>query len=360
MNPRVSRSSALASKATGFPIAKVAAKLAVGYTLDEIANDITGGATPASFEPSIDYVVTKIPRFAFEKFPGADADPDHGDEIRRRGHGDRPDLRRKFAKGASLSGNRPDRSRRDRDRGHRRLGDDHEILRAALGRPTPDRLLVVAQALRQGLPPKESTKPARSTAGSSSVLQEIVDLESKVKPWPAARRRPICGCSRRRAFRMRGSPRLTGATEAGVTRAAPRPRRAPGLSSGSTPAPPNSPRRRPICIRPMPRLSPARPPTKRGRASAKRSSSWAADRTASARASNSTIAAATPRFALRDAGYETIMVNCNPETVSTDYDSSDRLYFEPLTAEDVLEIIAQGSRHGTLKGASCSLAVRRR
>ncbi len=101
MNPRVSRSSALASKATGFPIAKVAAKLAVGYTLDELDNDITGGATPASFEPSIDYVVTKIPRFAFEKFPGAEHDADHRDEIGRRSHGDRPHLCRIAAEGAA-------------------------------------------------------------------------------------------------------------------------------------------------------------------------------------------------------------------------------------------------------------------
>ena len=119
MNPRVSRSSALASKATGFPIAKVAAKLAVGYTLDEIANDITGGATPASFEPTIDYVVTKIPRFAFEKFPGADDDADHLDEVGRRGHGDRPHLPGEPAEGAALAGDRPHRPRRDRHRGPR-------------------------------------------------------------------------------------------------------------------------------------------------------------------------------------------------------------------------------------------------
>ena len=114
MNPRVSRSSALASKATGFPIAKVAAKLAVGYTLDELANDITGGATPASFEPTIDYVVTKIPRFAFEKFPGAEPTLTTVDEVGRRGDGDRPHLPGKPAEGAALAGDRPHRPRRDR------------------------------------------------------------------------------------------------------------------------------------------------------------------------------------------------------------------------------------------------------
>ena len=119
MNPRVSRSSALASKATGFPIAKIAAKLAVGYTLDELANDITGGATPASFEPTIDYVVTKIPRFAFEKFPGRQAGAHHLDEIGGRGHGHRPHLPRVAAKGAALDGDGLDRPRRHRLRGAR-------------------------------------------------------------------------------------------------------------------------------------------------------------------------------------------------------------------------------------------------
>ena len=109
MNPRVSRSSALASKATGFPIAKIAAKLAVGYTLDELDNDITK-VTPASFEPTIDYVVTKIPRFAFEKFPGAEPIAHHGDEVRGRGHGHRPDLPRVDAEGAGLDGNGPHRA----------------------------------------------------------------------------------------------------------------------------------------------------------------------------------------------------------------------------------------------------------
>ena len=149
MNPRVSRSSALASKATGFPIAKVAAKLAVGYTLDELANDITGGATPAIFEPTIDYVVTKIPRFAFEKFPGADDRADHLDEIGRRGHGHRPHLPGELAEGAALAGNRPDRARRDRASRlrpgqERRRRRQQCAIRAALGTPTPDRLLYVA------------------------------------------------------------------------------------------------------------------------------------------------------------------------------------------------------------------------
>ena len=155
MNPRVSRSSALASKATGFPIAKVAAKLAVGYTLDEIANDITGGATPASFEPTIDYVVTKIPRFAFEKFPGAEHDADHLDEIGRRGDGDRPHLPGIAAEGAALAGNRPHRPRRDRRSKGSARATTRTSIRAALGTPTPDRLLKVAQAMRLGFADEE-------------------------------------------------------------------------------------------------------------------------------------------------------------------------------------------------------------
>ena len=154
MNPRVSRSSALASKATGFPIAKVAAKLAVGYTLDEIANDITGGATPASFEPTIDYVVTKIPRFAFEKFPGAEHGADHLDEVGRRGDGDRPHLPGVAAEGAALARNRPHRPRRDhhrRARPGRRQERDPRRARHADARPAAEgRAGDAARLLRRG------------------------------------------------------------------------------------------------------------------------------------------------------------------------------------------------------------------
>ena len=139
MNPRVSRSSALASKATGFPIAKVAAKLAVGYTLDELENDITGGATPASFEPTIDYVVTKIPRFAFEKFPGAEPYLTTSMKSVGRGHGHRPYLRRIPAKGPARPGNRPDRPRRDRDtRPRRRRRQERHPRRPRHPDPGPD------------------------------------------------------------------------------------------------------------------------------------------------------------------------------------------------------------------------------
>jgi carbamoyl-phosphate synthase large subunit len=182
MNPRVSRSSALASKATGFPIAKVAAKLAVGYTLDEIANDITGGATPASFEPSIDYVVTKIPRFAFEKFPGAEPLL----TTAMKSVGEAMAIGRTF--GESLQ-----KALRSLETGlsgvdeveieGMGLGDDRAAIRAALGRPTPDRLLVVADALRHGLTHDEIYEACKIDHWFIDQLQEIVDLEKKVRTF---------------------------------------------------------------------------------------------------------------------------------------------------------------------------------
>ena len=187
---RQSRSSALASKATGFPIAKVAAKLAVGYTLDEIQNDITG-VTPASFEPTIDYVVTKIPRFAFEKFKGAEAAAVDRDEVGRRGDGDRPQLPRKPAKGAARAGDRADRPRR-RARALRRVAGRDRGGAGACRRP--DRLLVAAQALREGLSVAEIHA---ITKYDPWFLERIArdrrrgggDLPRR----PAARRRRACG-----------------------------------------------------------------------------------------------------------------------------------------------------------------------
>ncbi|MGA9137805.1 MAG: carbamoyl-phosphate synthase large subunit, partial [Methylovirgula sp.] len=180
MNPRVSRSSALASKATGFPIAKVAAKLAVGYTLDEIANDITGGATPASFEPAIDYIVTKIPRFAFEKFPGAEPIL----TTAMKSVGEAMAIGRTFAE--SLQ-----KALRSLETGISgldeieiegiELDNDRKVLRAALGRPTPDRLLVVAQALRYGLTCEEIHDACGIDPWFIARLKEIVDLETKVR-----------------------------------------------------------------------------------------------------------------------------------------------------------------------------------
>ncbi|MFC6047845.1 carbamoyl-phosphate synthase large subunit, partial [Methylobacterium hispanicum] len=180
MNPRVSRSSALASKATGFPIAKVAAKLAVGYTLDEIANDITGGATPASFEPTIDYVVTKIPRFAFEKFPGAEPTL----TTAMKSVGEAMAIGRCFAE--SLQ-----KALRSLETGLTGLddieieglgkGDDHNAIKAALGTPTPDRLLKVGQALRLGVSAAEVHASCKIDPWFLEQLQGIIDLENRVR-----------------------------------------------------------------------------------------------------------------------------------------------------------------------------------
>ena len=191
MNPRVSRSSALASKATGFPIAKVAARLAVGYTLDEIANDITGGATPASFEPTIDYVVTKIPRFAFEKFKGAEALLSTVDEVGRRGDGDRPQLRREPAEGAARAG---DRARPGSTGCASSRHADPAAIESALARATPDRLLVAAEALRQGFTVERINAIAGFDPWFLERLQEIVEAEEEVRDQrPAERRARACG-----------------------------------------------------------------------------------------------------------------------------------------------------------------------
>ncbi len=349
MNPRVSRSSALASKATGFPIAKVAAKLAVGYTLDEIANDITGGATPASFEPTIDYVVTKIPRFAFEKFPGRRADPDHGDEERRRGDGDRPHLRR-IACRRRCARWRPGSTASTRSRSRARTRRRAERISAALGRPTPDRLLIAAQALRHGMSRDEIHAHAASIRGSSSGCRRSSTLER-------ACARTACRATAGHLRRLKAA----GFSDARLAALA-------GNGGG--------------------RSADAAPPALGVRPVYKRIDTCAAEFASPTAYMYSTYGAAfggTPVdeaqptdarkivilgggpnrigqgiefdyccchacFALTEAGYETIMINCNPETVSTDYDTSDRLYFEPLTAEDVLDILRSERQAGTLDG----------
>jgi carbamoyl-phosphate synthase large subunit len=349
MNPRVSRSSALASKATGFPIAKVAAKLAVGYTLDEIANDITGGATPASFEPTIDYIVTKIPRFAFEKFPGAEPTL----TTAMKSVGEAMAIGRTFAE--SLQ-----KALRSLETGLDGLdeieidglgvGDDHNALRAAIGQPTPDRLLKVAQAMRMGMN-----------------VEEIHDV-SKIDPWFLGRIADI--------VRLEGMVRAHGLPpDSGNFRAL----KAAGFSdarlaalAGLVEAADVAAARSRLGVQPA----------------FKRIDTCAAEFAAPTAYMYSTYEApfagavkceAEPTerekivilgggpnrigqgiefdyccchasFALRKAGYETIMINCNPETVSTDYDTSDRLYFEPLTAEDVLAILDKERERGTLKG----------
>ena len=298
MNPRVSRSSALASKATGFPIAKVAAKLAVGYTLDEIANDITGGATPASFEPSIDYVVTKVPRFAFEKFAGAEPIL----TTSMKSVGEAMAIGRTFAE--SLQ-----KALRSTETGLDGL-DEIEIegatggrargpptsLRAALGRPTPDRLLVVGQALRAGMAVRrDPTTPARSTRGSSRDWPRSSRSSDAYAPTAS---RPDAGNMRvlkAAGFSDARLASLARTDEAGRPPCAPRAGCAPGLQAHRHVRPPSSRRRPPTCIRPMPRPSPAPPAENEARPTDRaKIVILGGGPNRIGRASSSTIAAATP------------------------------------------------------------------
>jgi carbamoyl-phosphate synthase large subunit len=325
MNPRVSRSSALASKATGFPIAKVAAKLAVGYTLDELRNDITGGATPASFEPTIDYVVTKIPRFAFEKFPQADdrltTQMKSVGEVMAMGRTFQESVQ-KALRGLETGADGFDEHTTDRDSIENELGD-----------PGPDRIYYVADAFRVGM-----------------TIAEVHEI-SHIDPWFLAQIEDL----------VRRERELSGKAIAGIDADEMRQLKRAGFSDGriakllAASQTEVRERRHALGVRPV----------------YKRVDTCAAEfstRTAYMYSTYEDECEAQPTdrkkimvlgggpnrigqgiefdyccvhaaLALREDGFETIMVNCNPETVSTDYDTSDRLYFEPLTLEDVLEIV---------------------
>ncbi len=350
MNPRVSRSSALASKATGFPIAKVAAKLAVGYTLDEVANDITGGATPASFEPTIDYVVTKIPRFAFEKFPGAEPVL----TTSMKSVGEVMAIGRSFQE--SLQ-----KALRSLENGLTGLdeitiegvgqGDDKNAVRAALGTPTPERLLKVAQAMRLGFSDQDIASSCRIDPWFLAEIRALVETEAKVR----ARGLPASAGALRSLKAMGFSDarlaKLAGMSVEAVTR-----------------------HRRALAVRPVfKRIDTcaaefASPTAYMYSTYAAPFGSAPACEAAASDRNKVVILGGGPNrigqgiefdyccchasFALKEVGYETIMINCNPETVSTDYDTSDRLYFEPLTVEDVIEIIdverSRGHLHGVI------------
>ncbi|MHC9417532.1 carbamoyl-phosphate synthase large subunit [Sphingomonas citri] len=373
MNPRVSRSSALASKATGFPIAKVAAKLAVGYTLDEIENDITG-ATPASFEPTIDYVVTKIPRFAFEKFKGAQATLGTAmksvGEVMAIGRNIHESMQ-KALRGleTGLSGF---------NQVERLVGAPRAEVEAALAAPTPDRLLVAAQALREGFTVAEVHAIAKYDPWFLERIAEIVGAEAEVMTHglpidaPGMRRLKAMGFSDKRlAWLALQSANLRG-MERGIARGSGLIHEAVKAMTGGVTEEEVRQHRVKLGVRPV----------------FKRIDTCAAEFEAKTPYMYSTYEApmfgepeneAQPSdrrkivilgggpnrigqgiefdyccchacFALADQGYETIMVNCNPETVSTDYDTSDRLYFEPLTAEDVLEILHVEQQSGELVG----------
>ena len=342
MNPRVSRSSALASKATGFPIAKVAAKLAVGYTLDELSNDITK-VTPASFEPAIDYVVTKIPRFAFEKFPGAEPLL----TTSMKSVGEAMAIGRTFAE--SLQ-----KALRSMETGisgfdEIELPSDKNKIRAALARPTPDRLRLVAQAMRLGFPTPDIQAITKFDPWFLSEIENLIAIEGTVAknglPKDAAglRRLKAMGFSDARLAKL-----------AGFTEKEIRARRAAlGV--------------RPVFKRIDTCSAEFAAPTPYMYSSYETPFGAAAECESKPTDKKKIIilgggpnrigqgiefdyCCCHAAFSLSEQGFETIMVNCNPETVSTDYDTSDRLYFEPLTTEDVLEIVGVEQGNGTLAG----------
>jgi carbamoyl-phosphate synthase large subunit len=334
MNPRVSRSSALASKATGFPIAKVAAKLAVGYTLDELRNEITGGATPASFEPSIDYVVTKVPRFAFEKFPQANdrltTQMKSVGEVMAIGRTFQESLQ-KALRGLEVGVD-----------GLNQRTTDREVIERELGEPGPERIWYVGDAFENGFSLQEVYRLTHIDPWFLAQIKEIVDLEMKLDDQKLADiDAETLRMLKRKGFSDRRLAYLFNTGERAVRE-----------------------KRHQLGIRPV----------------YKRVDTCAAEfatRTAYMYSTYEEECEAEPTdrrkimvlgggpnrigqgiefdyccvhaaLALREEGFETIMVNCNPETVSTDYDTSDRLYFEPLTLEDVLEIVDKEKPYGVI------------
>ncbi len=335
MNPRVSRSSALASKATGFPIAKIAAKLAVGFTLDELRNDITGGATPASFEPSIDYVVTKIPRFAFEKFPAADSrlttQMKSVGEVMAMGRTFQESFQ-KALRGLEVGVD-----------GMNEKTQDREVLEKELGEPGPERIWYVGDAFAQGMSVDEVFALTKIDPWFLVQIEQIVKIELEIEQLP----QPATGSSldavdapTLRALKQKGFSDRRLARQFKTTDTAVRNKR---IALGVRPVY----KRVDTCAAEF------------GTHTAYMYSTYEAEgaECEAAPTTNKKImvlgggpnrigqgiefdyCCVHAALAMREDGYETIMVNCNPETVSTDYDTSDRLYFEPLTLEDVLEIV---------------------
>jgi carbamoyl-phosphate synthase large subunit len=352
MNPRVSRSSALASKATGFPIAKVAARLAVGYTLDELENDITGGATPASFEPTIDYVVTKIPRFAFEKFPGADRRL----TTSMKSVGEAMAIGRTFQESLQKAL----RSLETGLTGLNEVGipgyvlggpeDDNEnAVYAAISTPTPERLLHVAEAMRLGFTLEDIWDSCRIDPWFLEQIKGIVDAEAKVRQFGLPDTAGPLRALKAMGFSDARLAELAGHKAADVRRG----RRELGVrpvykridTSAAEFASPTaymySTYEAPFVGKPH---DEARPSDR------KKVVILGGGPNRIGQGIEFDYCCCHAAFALSDAGYETIMVNCNPETVSTDYDTSDRLYFEPLTEEDVIEILETEKSNGTLHG----------
>ena len=343
MNPRVSRSSALASKATGFPIAKVAAKLAVGYTLDELGNDITR-TTPAAFEPTLDYVVIKIPRFTFEKFPGTPALL----STAMKSVGEAMAIGRSFAEALQ-------KGLRSMETGLGGLdpleppGDGgRDAFRAALSQPRPDRLLMAAQALRAGLSVADIHAASRFDPWFLRELARLVAAEREVAEGGLPSEADALRRLKAMGFSDGQLARLTNQPEPAVAAL----RDAAGVHPVY--------KRIDTCAGEFASATPYMYSTYEGGFGAPACEADPTERT------KIVILGGGPNrigqgiefdyccvhaaYALRDAGFETVMVNCNPETVSTDYDTSDRLYFEPLTAEDVIALIRREQSRGTVLG----------
>ncbi|MEM9198338.1 MAG: carbamoyl-phosphate synthase large subunit, partial [Pseudomonadota bacterium] len=351
MNPRVSRSSALASKATGFPIAKIAAKLAVGYTLDELDNDITR-VTPASFEPSIDYVVTKIPRFAFEKFPGAEptltTSMKSVGEAMAIGRSFHESLQKALASLETGLSGLDEIALPGLDEAVD-AGERHQAVVAALSQATPDRIRVIAQAMREGLSDDDIAGVTAFDPWFLARIREIIDAEIAVRrtglPADSAGLRDL----KMLGFADARLSALTGTPEADIRRL----RHRAGVTAVY--------KRIDTCAAEFEAQTPYMYSTYEADAMGE----VECEARPTERRKIVILGGGPNRigqgiefdyccchacFALTEAGFETIMVNCNPETVSTDYDTSDRLYFEPLTLEHVLEILRVEQEAGTLAG----------
>ncbi len=329
MNPRVSRSSALASKATGFPIAKVAAKLAVGYTLDELRNEITGGATPASFEPSIDYVVTKIPRFAFEKFPAADSRL----TTQMKSVGEVMAMGRTFQESFQ-------KALRGLEVGVDGLNEktqDREVLEKELGEPGPERIWYVGDAFAQGLSVDEVFALTKIDPWFLVQIEEIVKIELELETTTLdALDGPTLRTLKQKGFSDRRLARQLKTTDTAIREK----RRALGVRPVY--------KRVDTCAAEFATNTAYMYSTYEGHGDGECEAEPTSNKKIMVLGGGPNRIGQGIEFdyccvhaalAMREDGYETIMVNCNPETVSTDYDTSDRLYFEPLTLEDVLEIV---------------------
>jgi len=353
MNPRVSRSSALASKATGFPIAKVAAKLAIGYTLDEIANDITAGATPASFEPTIDYVVTKIPRFAFEKYPGADSNL----TTSMKSVGEAMAIGRSFQESMQKALRSLETGLNGFDEIEIQGADEatdeatrKEAVRAALTNPTPDRLRVIAQAFREGLTLDEVERASLYEPWFLRQIEALVHAENEVSTMGLPADAKAFRQLKMMGFADARLAKLTGKTEAEVRKA----RRDLGVRPVF--------KRVDTCAAEFRAATPYmyscyETPGYDGIADCESEPTGAKKAIILGGGPNRIgqgiefdYCCCHAAFAFAEMGLESIMVNCNPETVSTDYDTADRLYFEPLTIEDTLELIDKERENGELLG----------